>query len=207
MVDGEHRGDGALVSRRRGRHAAPAAGAGTSAHGLRARDGAVRARPLAAVERGFVAGFAWLFERRRHVLIVAVTVVAVAVLGGAIAVRSFAGASQALDEAADVVGTTRPTSTDRAAPTSYAPILPTPEPPRSVGGADPGSTRDDIANPATEVPADSAAEPTAVPTPIAERGGETAPPATNPPDETNAPEDCVEQRGFFELLLLGPSCP
>jgi hypothetical protein len=164
---------------------------------------------IAAVERSLVAGFAWLFERRRHALIVAATLVAVAVLGGAIAARSFAGAPQALDEPADVVSTTRPTSTDPAAPTSYAPILPSPEP-RSVGGADPGSTREDIANPATEVPADSSAEPTAEPAPIAEGGRETAPPATNPPDEAKDPEDpedCVEQRGFFELLLLGPSCP
>lgn len=216
MVDGEHRADGGIVSRRRGRHAAPAAGGGASAHGLRARDEALFSRMLAAVPRSLVAGFAWLFERRRHVLIVAATVVAVAVLGGAIAARSFAGAPQALDETADVVSTTRPTSTDPAAPTSYAPILPSPEPPRSVGGADPGSTREDIANPATEAPADSAAEPTAEPAPIAEPGRETAPPATNqtdatnPPDEAKAPEDpedCVEQRGFLELLFLGPSCP
>lgn len=210
MVDGEHRGDGGIASRRRGRHAAPAARGGTSAHGLRARDGALLARMLAAVEAGLVAGFAWLFERRRHVLIVAVTLVAVAVLGGAIAARSFAGASQALDETADVVSTTRPTSTDPAAPTSFSPILPSPEPPRSVGGADPGSPPEDIALPPTDVPADSAVEPTAEPGPIGERAPETAPAATNPPDETKAPEDpedCVEQRGFFELLLLGPSCP
>ena len=216
MVDGEHQGDGGIVSRRRGRHAAPVVGGGTSAHGLRARDEALLARMLAAVERSLVAGFAWLFERRLHVLIVAATVVAVAVLGGAIATRSFAGAPQALDETADVVSTTRTTSTDPAAPTSYAPILPSPEPPRSVGGADPGSPREDVAQPGTDVPADSAAEPTAEPAPIAKPGRETAPPATNrpgatnPPDEAKAPEDpddCVEQRGFVELLLLGPSCP
>lgn len=215
MVDGEHRGDGGIVSRRRGRHAAPAVPGGASAHGLRARVVALLARMLAAVERSLVAGLAWLFERRSHVLIVAATVVAVAVLGGAIAARSFAGAPEALDETANVVSTNRPTSTDPAVPRSYAPILPSPEPPPSVIRADPASPRDDTAHPETDVPG----EPTAEPAPIAEPGRETAPPATNRPDATNPsdeanapegpkdPDDCVEQRGFLELLFLGPSCP
>ncbi|MDQ0894671.1 hypothetical protein [Agromyces ramosus] len=204
MVDGEHHGDGGVgTRRRRGRHAAP------------------------AVTGGLVAGRAWLLERRPHVLILAVTVVVVAVLGGAFSARSFAGAPQALDELASD-STTRPTSTDSAGPTSYAPILPSPGPPPSVSPAGPSAPREDSAEQAADVPSGSEAEPTAEPAPIAQPEGEAAPGATNPPDATSPPgattppdeakapadpkdqedpESCVERRGFLELLLLGPSCP
>ena len=207
MVDGEHR-DRGTVSRRRGRHAAPGVTGGASAHGLRAR-----------ILAFLAAGLAWLFERGPRVVILAVTVVVVAVLGGAITTMSFAGAPPALDARADVASTSRPTSTDPAGPTSYAPLLPSPGSPPSVGAPGPASPQEDVAHPATDVPADPEAEPTAEPAPIAQPGRETAPAPTNlpdassPPGETTAPadpedpEDCVEQRVFLELLLFGPSCP
>jgi hypothetical protein len=199
------------MRRPRGRHAVPKAGA-VAGDGWRARLAAVAAPVVASVEPRISAAAAWLFERRLHVLIFTVSVATVAMIGGAVALISFAGAQQPGDGAATVVGTDRPTSTDRGVPSSYAPILPSPGPPPSIG---PTSTpapppEDESVDPVTGAPVEPPTEPQATEPPRSE----TAPGATNRPDkpkdsdtseDPNASDQCDEQ-GLLLDLLLGPRC-
>ena len=113
------------MRRPRGRHRGlPAAAPAPAADGWRARLAAAAAPVVASVEPRLAVAAEWLFERRLHVLIVAASVATIAMIGGAVALISFAGAPQPADEAANVVETPRPTSTDPASPNTYAPILP-----------------------------------------------------------------------------------
>ena len=186
MIDGEQEGDGGFVTRRRGRHAAPPAGAAASVVGLRAKFASLLAPVLIVVEPRIAAAAAWLFERRLHVLIVAASVATVAMLGGAVALISFAGSARPpADGAASIVDTTQPTSTDPASPNTYAPILPSPGPPSSISPTrHPTPPADDPVDPATDPPAD----PTVEPPPTEEPGGATPPGATNRPDKPRGPD-------------------
>ena len=123
------------MRRPRGRHRGlPAAAAAAPAgDGWRARLTAAMAPVVASVEPRAAAAAEWLFERRLHVLIVAATVATIAMIGGAVALISFAGAPGPADEAATVVETPRPTSDDPASGNTFAPILPSPGPRSSTG--------------------------------------------------------------------------
>jgi hypothetical protein len=177
VSDAEEQGE--PMRRPRGRHAEPKARTAI-AGGWRAGLAAAAAPLVAWAEPRVSTVGAWLFERRLHVLIVAATVATVAMLGGAVALISFAGAPHPGDEAADVVGTSRPTSTDPASPRSYAPILPSPGPPPSISPTNPTpSPSDEPADPAADEPED----PTTEPTPTEEPRRDTAPGATNRPDK------------------------
>ena len=101
------------MRRPRGRHRGlPAGAAAPAGDGWRARLSAAMAPVVASVEPRAAAAAEWLFERRLHVLIVAATVATIAMIGGAVALISFAGAPGPADEAATVVETPRPTSDD-----------------------------------------------------------------------------------------------
>jgi outer membrane biosynthesis protein TonB len=207
VIEGEQEGDGGIVTRRSGRHAAPPAGVGASVVGLRARAVALLAPVLAVVEPRIAAAAAWLFERRLHVLIVAASVATVAMLGGAVALISFVGLPRPpADGTSSVVDTTRPSSTDPASPNTYSPILPSPGPPPSFGPTSPTQPAEDPADPATDTPDD----PTVEPAPTEEPAPETPPGATNRPDKPRGPdkpkEECEEQDGLLGFLLA-PPCP
>ena len=170
------------VRRPHGRHAQPKAGSGTIA-GWRARIVAAVAPFMAWAEPRISSTGAWLYERRLHVLIVSATVATVAMLGGAVALISFAGAPQPVDDASTVVDATRPSSTDPASPNTYAPILPSPGPTPSIKPGTPTPTP--MPSP-DEVPDDptatTPAEPTTVPTD--DPNGRPDPPGqTNKPDK------------------------
>ena len=171
------------MRRPRGRHRELPAGVAPAADGWRARLAAAAAPVVASVEPRLAAAAEWLFERRLHVLIVAASVATIAMIGGAVALISFAGAPQPADEAANVVETPRPTSTDPASPNTYAPILPTPGPTPTNKPTTPAtpspSPEDDPEVTVTEPPV----EPTTEPTPTEEPGGRP-----DPPGHTNKPE-------------------
>ena len=86
--------------------------AAPAADGWRARLAAVAAPVVASVEPRVAGAAEWLFERRLHVLIVAASVATIAMIGGAVALISFAGAPQPADEASTVVETP-PADVDR----------------------------------------------------------------------------------------------
>ena len=69
--------------------------------GWRAKVTSAAAPVVASVEPRVASAAEWLFERRLHVLIVASTVATIAMIGGAVALISFASAPQPDDEAAD----------------------------------------------------------------------------------------------------------
>ena len=141
--------------------------------GWRARLAAATAPVVASVEPRAAAAAEWLFERRLHVLIVAASVATIAMIGGAVALISFAGAPGPADEAATVVETPRPTSDDPGSANTYAPILPSPGP---------GSS------PATPAPATPAPVPEEDPdVPVVEDPDE---PTTDPiePPQTEEPD-------------------
>ena len=189
MFDGEQEGDGGIVSRRRGRHAAPAVGVASSVGGLRGRVAALVGPLIAAVEPRLAAAGAWVFERRVHVLVVAASVAAVAMIGGAMALISVSGAPQPGDEAATVVEAPRPTSSDPGAPSTFPPILPTPGPASDPSSPPPPETG--TGDPVADAPADPTTEPTTEPgdpedepdEPGDEHPRDTAPGATNRPDK------------------------
>ena len=176
-------------SRRRSRCVDPADATAGSRPGPRPRATAgVHASPprsapvVASVEPRIAVAAEWLFERRLHVLIVAASVATIAMIGGAVALISFAGAPQPDDEAATVVETPRPTSTDPASPNTYAPILPSPGPTPTIkptAPATPAPSPDDAEVPATEPPVEPPTEPV-----TEEPGGRPDPPGhTNKPDK------------------------
>jgi len=193
------------MRRPRGRHAAskPRAVQGAA---WRARLTAAAAPVVASVEPRISAAGAWLFERRMHVLIISATVATVAMIGGAVALISVTGAPRPAGEAATVIDSPRPTSTDPDSPSTYAPILPSPGPPPSASPTSPAPPpADEPADPATDAPA----EPSAEPEDTEPRPSETAPGATNRPDKPKAldkAEDCEEQDGLVVIQLLGSSC-
>ncbi len=153
--------------------------------GWRAKVAAAAAPVVASVEPRVASAAEWLFERRLHVLIVAATVATIAMIGGAVALISFASAPQPDDEAATVVETPRPTSTDPASPNTYAPILPSPGPAPTFKPTTPAPSPDEEEAdvPATDAPADPTTEPTTEPTPE-EPGGRPDPPGhSNKPDK------------------------
>jgi len=151
------------MRRTRGRHARPAAT--PAGEGWRARVASALAPVVASAEPRIAVAAEWLFERRVHVLIVSATVATIAMLGGAVALISFAGAPQQADGATSVVETTRPTSTDPGDRNTYAPILPSPGPTPTLkpGTPTPSPTDDPDADAdptATEAPVEPTAEPT-----------------------------------------------
>ncbi|RZS68600.1 hypothetical protein EV187_1031 [Agromyces ramosus] len=171
------------MRRPRGRHRGRPAVVAPAGDGWRARLAAAAAPVVASVEPRIAVAAEWLFERRLHVLIVAASVATIAMIGGAVALISFAGAPQPEDEAATVVETPRPTSTDPASPNTYAPILPSPGPTPSVkptAPATPAPSPDgDPDAPATEPPAEPTTEPV-----TEEPAGRPDPPGhTNKPDK------------------------
>ncbi len=170
------------MRRPRGRHRGLPAGAAPAGDGWRARLTAASAPVVASVEPRIAAAAEWLFERRLHVLIVAASVATIAMIGGAVALISFAGAPQPDDEASTVVDSPRPTSTDPASPNTYAPILPSPGPTptiRPTAPATPSPSPDDAEAPATEPPVEPPTEPV-----TEEPGGRPDPPGhTNKPDK------------------------
>jgi hypothetical protein len=170
------------LRRPRGRHAQPKARAATLA-GWRARIVAAVAPLTAWAEPRISSAGAWLYERRLHVLIVSATVATIGMLGGAVALISFAGAPQPGDEASTVVDETRPSSTDPASPNTYAPILPSPGPTPSIKPGTPTPTPTPLPD---EVPDDPTATMPAEPTtePTADPDGRPDPPGqTNKPDK------------------------
>lgn len=193
MFDGEQEGDGGIVSRRRGRHAAPAAGVASSAGGLRGRLVALLGPLIAAAEPRLAAAGAWLFERRVHVLVIAASMAAVAMIGGAMALISVSGAPQPGDEAATVVDAPRPTSSDPGDPSTFPPILPTPGSEPTPYPSSPPPPETGTGEPVADAPPAPTAEPTPGPgDPEDEPEGEpddgehprdTAPGATNRPDK------------------------
>jgi hypothetical protein len=204
----EQRGDGGIVSRRSGRHAAPAVESGTSVAGIRGR---------------VVAVLAWLFERRLHVLLVTVSIATVAMIIGAVALIAFTGESRPGGQLATAVDVDRPTPTDPGVASSRAPILPSPAPPSSVSPVTPAPPSEgERADPATDAPLEPPAEPmdteprpAAVPDGTNQPGtpGEPdAPGEPGAPDETGGPEepdtteDCDEHAPLLQLIL-GPRCP
>ena len=172
------------MRRPRGRHRGlPAAAPAPAADGWRARLAAAAAPVVASVEPRLAVAAEWLFERRLHVLIVAASVATIAMIGGAVALISFAGAPQPADEAANVVETPRPTSTDPASPNTYAPILPTPGPTPTIKPTAPAtpspSPEDEPEVPVTEPPVEPTTEPV-----TEEPNGRPDPPGqTNKPDK------------------------
>ena len=176
--------------------------------------------PKTSVEPRISAASAWLFERRVHVLPFTVSLATVAMIGGTLALNPFAGAPRPESEVATVVSTDRPTPTDRAAPSTSAPIVATPGTPPSISPTSPPPQPEEApAAPAPEAPAAPAA-PAAPVEPPAEPGAaepprpDTAPAPTTPAENPPAPdpaEDCDEQGGLLGLLgllgLFGPQCP
>ena len=173
------------MRRPRGRHArrpAPVAG-----DGWRAKVAAVAAPVVASVEPRVAAAAAWLFERRLHVLVISASAATVIVIGGAVALISMARGGVASDqEVASVVDGVRPTSSETAEPGTYAPILPSPGPDRSVDPStptptpapDPGAGDDPaVDDPAVEDPV----EPSTEPEPDEPRGNPDAPGQTKKP--------------------------
>jgi hypothetical protein len=170
------------LRRPRGRHAQPKARAATLA-GWRTRIVTAVAPLMAWAEPRISSAGAWLYERRLHVLIVSATVATIGMLGGAVALISFAGAPQPGDEASTVVDETRPSSTDPASPNTYAPILPSPGPTPSIKPGTPTPTPTPLPD---EVPDDPTATMPAEPTtePTADPDGRPDPPGqTNKPDK------------------------
>ena len=207
MSDGEQPGELMRRPRGRARHAArePVA---VARHGWRARLAAVAGLIAASVERRISAAGAWLAERRLRVLIFTISVVTVAMIGGAVALIASTGAPRPVGEAARVLDTHRPTPTDPGASTSHAPILPSPGPPPSTSPTSPApSPEDQPAHPVPDVPGEPTAEPGSSEPPPPE----TTPGPTTEPDEPKNPdepaEDCDEQDGLLVLELVGPSCP
>jgi hypothetical protein len=167
------------MRRPRGRHRGLPAAAAPASDGWRARLAAAAAPVVASVEPRIAVAAEWLFERRLHVLIVAASVATIAMIGGAVALISFAGAPQPGDEAATVIESPRPTSTDPASPNTYAPILPSPGPAPTIKPTAPATPSPDDA----EAPASDPAEPTTEPV-TEEPGGRPDPPGhTNKPDK------------------------
>ena len=168
------------MRRPRGRHRGlPAAAAAAPAgDGWRARLTAAMAPVVASVEPRAAAAAEWLFERRLHVLIVAATVATIAMIGGAVALISFAGAPGPADEAATVVETPRPTSDDPGSGNTFAPILPSPGPRSSPATPSPGTPTPSPDDPAITDPNDPTTDPTTDP---------TEPPATEDPDDRPVP--------------------
>lgn len=181
MSDGEQPDE--PMRRPRGRHArkpAPVAG-----DGWRAKIAALAAPVVASIEPRVSAAAAWLFERRLHVLVISATAATIIMIGGAVALISFAGGGlQPDDEASNVLHAPRPTSTNTGDPGTYAPILPSPGPspshpptaptptPSPDGGAD---------EPVGDDPVDPTTEP--APEPDETRGNPNAPGQTKKPDK------------------------
>jgi hypothetical protein len=167
--------------RRRGRHAAPAPSPAAAEGTWRARARAALAPLLAAVEPRLSAAGAWLLERRLHVFIISAAVAVIALLGGTVALLQLS-APQPEDEATTVLRTSRPTSSDPAAPNTLGPILPSPGP--STPGTPVRTTTptpapgDDAQPPVDEE--DPVVGPT--PEPTKEPGRDTAPGQTKKPD-------------------------
>jgi len=187
MTDGEQQQPEEPMRRPRGRHArrpAPVAG-----DGWRAKVAAVAAPLVASAEPRIAAAAEWLFERRLHVLVISATAATVIMIGGAVALISIArGGVAPDDEIASVVEGPRPTSTEPGEPGTYAPILPSPGPQRSVvpstpaptPAPDPGTGDDPAADePAVEDPV----EPTTEPEPDQPRGNPNAPGQTKKPEK------------------------
>ncbi|WP_448002806.1 hypothetical protein [Agromyces bauzanensis] len=165
----------------RGRHARRAA---APVDGWRARLLAAAAPVMAWLEPRLTAAGAWLFERRLHVLIVSATVATVAMLGGAVALISFAGGSGPGDQASGDGNVPRPTSTDPGSPNSYAPILPSPGPTRTptpTPSSPPPTPGDGSTDPGADVPVEPV--PTVEPTPDTGNGRPDPPGHTNKPDK------------------------
>ncbi|MBT2497694.1 hypothetical protein J7E25_01150 [Agromyces sp. ISL-38] len=179
------------------------------AGGRRARRAAVAApvaAPVAAsVEPRISAAAAWLFERRVHVLI-ATSVVTVALIGGALALNPFASAPRPVGEVATVADTDRPTPFDPAAPGSSAPIVASPGPTPSISPTSPAPRPEaPPAAPVTDAPVAPPAEPGATEPPEPD----TAPAPTNPTEDSTPPgpaEDCEEPDGLLGQLFA-PPCP
>lgn len=193
------------MRRPRGRHAVSKARTAPGA-GWRARIAAALALVVASVEPRISAAGAWLFERRLHVLIIASTVATVALIGGAVTLISIAGAPRPEGEAATLVDSPRPTSTDPASPSSYAPILPSPGPPPSISPTPTPSPDEGPGDGATDAPTD----PTSAPAPTEPEPPDSAPGATNKPDkpkESDKPQVCDEQDALLGIHLFGPPCP
>lgn len=208
MSDGGQRGDGGIVSRRSGRHAAPPVGPAASGAGIRDR---------------LVAGLAWLFERRLHVLMVTVSIAIVAMISGAVMLIAFTGESRPDGQLATAVDPDRPTPTGSEVPSTYAPILPTAAPSSSTSPTNPApQAESEPADPATDTPVEQPAAP--VPTQPARTGtipaepnqptdpGEPSAPEqtavpeeTRNPDEPDTTEDCDEHALLLQLIL-GPRC-
>lgn len=211
MSDGEQRGDGGIVTRRSGRHAAAAAGPGASVAGLRGH---------------IVSALAWLFERRLHLLVVAVSIATVAMISGAVVLFASTNESGGDGSFATAVDTERPTPTDPGAPSTSAPILPSPTPPSSIRPTNPPPRAEGgPADPATDAPVEPPAEqvttepPGAGTTPAEpnQAGGAAEPEPDTPeepgtpaetgdPDEPDPTEDC-DEHDLLLMLLLGPRCP
>ena len=166
------------MRRPRGRHRGLPAAAAPVGDGWRARLAAVTAPVVASVEPRAAAAAEWLFERRLHVLIVAASVATIAMIGGAVALISFAGAPGPADEAATVVETPRPTSDDPGSANTYAPILPSPGPGSSPATPAPGTPTPSPDDPVITDPDDPTSDPTTDP---------TEPPATEDPDDRPVP--------------------
>lgn len=179
MSEGEGPGQGRPdepLRRPRGRHARRAA---PPAGSWRARLLATAGPVVAWLEPRVAAAGAWLFERRLHVLIVGATVATIAMLGGAVALISLAGASGPDGQSAEGDGTPRPTSTDPARPNSYAPILPSPGPTHTPTPTPTPAPDDGSADPGTEIPAD--------PVPTSDPPPDTGNGRPDPPGHTNKP--------------------
>lgn len=205
MSDGEQRGDGGIVTRRSGRHAAPVAGSGASVAGLRGH---------------IVSALGWLFARRLHVLVVAVSITTIAMISGAVVLFASTEVSGRDGQFAAAVDMDRPTPTGPGIPSTYAPILPSPTPPSSARPTNPPpSTEGGPADPATDAPLEPPAEqvttepPGAGMTPAEPNQPDTAaepepdtPEETGDPDEPDPTEDC-DEHDLLLMLLLGPRCP
>jgi hypothetical protein len=161
------------MRRTRGRHAQPEAA--PSGEGWRARVATAVALVVASAEPRIAAAAEWLFERRMHVLIVSASVATIAMLGGAVALISFAGAPQPVDGAVSVVDTPRPTSTDPGDRNTYAPILPSPGPTPTPKPGTPTPTPSPTDDPDAPVE-DAPTEPSSEPTPTEEPNGRPDPP-------------------------------
>ncbi|WP_136709709.1 hypothetical protein [Agromyces sp. H66] len=182
MFEGEDPGQGRPdepLRRPRGRHARRAA---PPVGSRRARLLAAAAPIVAWLEPRLTAAGAWLFERRLHVLIVSATVATVAMLGGAVALISFAGGSGPGDQAVGGGDAPRPTSTDPGAPNSYAPILPSPGPtPTPTPSSPPPTPGDGSTDPGDDVPVEPV--PTVEPPPDTGNGRPDPPGHTKKPDK------------------------
>lgn len=170
------------LRRPRGRHARRAA---RPVDGWRARLVTAAGPVVAWLEPRLTAAGAWLFERRLHVLVVTATVATVAMLGGAVALISFAGGSGPGDEASGDGNVPRPTSTDPGSPNSYAPILPSPGPNRTPAvtpSSPPPTAGDGSTDPGADLPVDPTAP--AVEPPLDSGNGRPDPPGhTKKPDK------------------------